>query len=95
MAEKYLAADSALNAATASIFALRATITQKDVVINLRGHEIATLNILVDNLRNQDLTKQELFTLEKIALKQKIKRKNRIILGEGGVIAILLLALLL
>lgn len=95
MAQKYRAADSALNSATASIQALRDANSHKDEVITLRGVEVENLRALIDNLRAQNLNQQELYILYKYDLKQKIRKRNKIIAGETGIIALLLLILLL
>lgn len=95
MAQKYRAADSALNSATASIQALRDAISKKSEVVSLQGEQLLNYRILVDNLKATITNDRELAMIDRADLKRKVKNKNRTILGLSGLSAVLLAIILL
>lgn len=57
--------------------------------------QIATLKAQIGNLGDQNRNQQELYVLDKSALKTKIKNQRRKILGLSGLSLVLFLALVL
>lgn len=95
MAQKYRAADSALNSATASIQALRQAISEKTEVVTIQGEQLKNYLILIDALKATITNDRELAMIERAELRQKVKKQRRTIFGLSGVSLILLAILVL
>lgn len=94
MAAKYRAADSALNSAHASIQALRQAISEKTDVVTIQGEQLKNYLILIDALKATITNDRELAMVERAELRSKIRKRNKLIAGQGLVIAILLALIL-
>jgi len=94
MAAKYRAADSALNSATASIQALRQAISEKTEVVTIQGEQLKNYLILIDALKATITNDRELAMIERAELRQKVKKRNRVIIGMAGTIAVLVAVIL-
>ncbi len=94
MAAKYRAADSALNSATASIQALRQAISEKTEVVTIQGEQLKNYLILIDGLKATITNDRELAMIERAELRQKVKKRNKLIIGMAGTIAVLVAVIL-
>jgi hypothetical protein len=95
MAQKSKTCDSALNFALETIKAKDALVEGQGKLIDLRGKEVATLKELDANWELRLDNTNKAFLIQKSELKQKVRRKNKVILAESGLIGLLLLILLL
>lgn len=87
--QKGRACDTALNFALQSIEAKNVLIDGQRKLIDLRGKQIENYALLDANWSARLQNSNDLFQIEKSNLKQKIKRRNKFIAGQGLVIAIL------
>lgn len=87
--ERGRSCDSLQKALNFEILALNAVSLSKDKAITLQKGQIQTYAVLEGNLRDQMQNQVDLFQIERSNLKQKIRKRNKILVGQGLVIAIL------
>lgn len=95
LAQKGKFCDTALNSQLERITALQNLNRISQLLNTENATQIGTLKQQVVNLGNQNQNAQDLYFLDKSAMKQKIKKKNRQIFGLSGISLILLAILVL
>lgn len=78
----------------ASIQALRQAISEKTDVVTLQGEQLKNYLILIDALKATVTNDRELAMIERSELRQKVKKRNKLIVGQSLVIAILVAVIL-
>lgn len=95
MAQKSKTCDSALNFALETLKAKDALVEGQGKLIELRGKEVAALKELDANWELRLDNTNKAFLIQKSELRKKVKKRNRIIFAESGLIGLLVLILLL
>lgn len=95
LARKGKILDSVTNASLAALQALRATISENARTISLQGSQIKDYEILVGSLKATITKDRELSMIERQKLRNKVRKRGRIIAGESVGIGVLVLLLLL
>lgn len=88
--QKGRACDTALNFALQTIESKNVLIDGQGKIIELRDQQIENYALLDANWSARLQNQTELFQIERSNLKQKIRKRNKILVGQGLVIAILL-----
>ncbi len=76
------------------ILALKAVTLSQGKAITLQKEQIQSYAILEGNLKAQNQNQSELFFIEKSTLRQKVKKRNKLIIGMAGTIAVLVAVIL-
>jgi len=92
--QKYIGIDSAYDAYLAAIEALQASISEKTEVVTIQGEQLKNYLILIDALKATITNDRELAMIERAELRQKVKKRNRVIIGMAGTIAVLVAVIL-
>ena len=88
------ACDSLQKAQLRLILATQEQLSSRDKVIALQDRQIENYGLIQETWEKRFTNAQELYTIEKSSLRQKVKKRNKLIVGQSLVIAILVAVIL-